>query len=58
MVVKAIQHLYGDKEKVKLPVELLGKRKTVLQKKKKKDLISVLGKSGRRNYRGKSEALL
>lgn len=35
VVVKAIHHLYWDKEKVKLPAEMLGQRKTVLQKKRK-----------------------
>lgn len=34
-VVKAIQHLYRDKEKVKLPVEMLGKRKIVAEKKER-----------------------
>lgn len=39
VVVKAIQHLYKGKEKVKLPVEMLGKRKTVCREKKRKILF-------------------
>lgn len=33
------------------------RRRQYCREKKRKDLISVLGKSGRRNYRRKSEAL-